>query len=161
MTIAMTAGRSAELNRVLPPIIETFLNSFKEKMSGKKLENNYSVGTQTDGDDDGGFNNSFGSATKNKLASVVKDFGSMVKTTAVTALRRLSTKEVQDQRANSEKLAKMVKTTLSSLSGSGKKADIKMDPSMLPDSFRGLITSFKINAKNLEKVKGGLDDCLQ
>jgi hypothetical protein len=50
-------------------------------------------------------------------------------------------------------LVNMVTSTLSKVSKDPKasKAIIKMDPSMLPETFRNLLTSFKLNAKNLER----------
>ena len=70
--------------------------------------------------------------TVNKSANNPKiGFGSVVGF-ASNAVRRMTAVEVKSQQDKSEKLARMVKATLSQLT-KGSKNILKMDPSMLPD----------------------------
>ena len=176
-TDLMAAAKSAELNRILPPLVENFISSFSDKMMGKRSEKSFNKESQTDESQSSDMSQTQGASKTSGNRSILSPFanlksgvaavgnalinaakgkssnkvgGGFASTGMNTSSRRLSEVEVKAQRQETEKLAKMMKATLGSMK-QGAKNFVKMDPSMLPQSFQGLITSFKLNAKNLEK----------
>ena len=134
---------------MLPPLIETFITSFVDAMIG--VRRNKDIGSQTDALPVAQVNQGSDTYSVN-IDNRLKLVAQMNRDKVLGALNRcLSTKEIEQHHSNAAKLSRMIDNTLSRMD---KRAVnfVKMDPSMLPDSFRSLITSFKLNAKNLQRV---------